>query len=139
MSLTVSIITPEKVFLTSETEQLVLPAITGGVGILSGHAQLVTVLETGVIKYKSEGAWTPAILYGGFAEVADDKVTILVNGAEEISGSHNLEDAEQAIIDAAEKLESLKGGDTNEEQLKVATFDVAVAKARLQAFKILQK
>ena len=45
MSLNVRIITPEKVFLTSETEQVVLPSITGGLGILAGHAPLVTILE----------------------------------------------------------------------------------------------
>ena len=44
MSLNVRIITPEKVFLTSETEQVVLPSITGGVGILKGHAPLVLSL-----------------------------------------------------------------------------------------------
>ena len=85
MSLNVRIITPEKVFLTSETEQVVLPSITGGVGILKGHAPLVTILEAGVLRYKNNGTWTPAVLYGGFAEVEDDQVTVLVNGAEEVS------------------------------------------------------
>ena len=76
MSLNVRIITPEKVFLTSETEQVVLPSITGGVGILKGHAPLVTILEAGVLRYKNNGTWTPAVLYGGFAEVEDDQVTV---------------------------------------------------------------
>ena len=65
MSLNVRIITPEKVFLTSETEQVVLPSITGGVAILKGHAPLVTILEAGVLRYKNNGSWTPAVLYGG--------------------------------------------------------------------------
>ena len=75
MSLNVRIITPEKVFLTSETEQVVLPSITGGLGILAGHAPLVTILEAGVLRYKNNGSWTPTVLYGGFAEVENNQVT----------------------------------------------------------------
>jgi F-type H+-transporting ATPase subunit epsilon len=139
MSLTVKIITPLKVFLTSETEQLILPSITGGVGILSGHAQLITMLETGVINYKSEGVWTLAIIYAGFAEVCGNTVTIVVDGAEEISSGENLSDTQQAVIDATEQLDVLKQSGPDKKQLQIANFQVAVTKARLKAFKILQK
>ena len=108
MSLNVRIITPEKVFLTSDTEQVVLPSITGGVGILKGHAPLVTILEAGVLRYKNNGSWTPAVLYGGFAEVEDDQVTVLVNGAEEVMDAGTLGETEKALIDATANLEEVK-------------------------------
>jgi len=62
MSLNVRIITPEKVFLTSETEQVVLPSITGGVGILKVHARLVTIVAAHPLRYTHNGTWTPADL-----------------------------------------------------------------------------
>ena len=108
MSLNVRIITPEKVFLSSETEQVVLPSITGGLGVLAGHAPMVTILEAGVLRYKNNGSWTPAVLYGGFAEVENNQVTILVNGAEKVSSSSNIADVEKALVDATTNLEQVK-------------------------------
>jgi F-type H+-transporting ATPase subunit epsilon len=108
MSLNVRIITPEKVFLSSETEQVVLPSITGGLGVLSGHAPMVTILEAGVLRYKKNGSWTPAVLYGGFAEVENNQVTVLVNGAEKVSSSSNITDVEKALVDATTNLEEVK-------------------------------
>ena len=107
MSLNVRIITPEKVFLTSETEQVVLPSITGGLGILAGHAPLVTILEAGVLRYKNNGSWTPTVLYGGFAEVENNQVTVLVNGAEEVASSSSIEEVEKALVDATANLEKV--------------------------------
>nr|YP_003002272.1 ATP synthase CF1 epsilon chain [Aureoumbra lagunensis]ACS36984.1 ATP synthase CF1 epsilon chain [Aureoumbra lagunensis] len=138
MSLEVRIITPERVFLTCETEQVILPAVNGGIGILSDHAPLVTVLEPGVVRYESNGTWTPAILYGGFAEVENNKITVLVNGAEEVSSSENLQSIEKAFIDATEKLETLKESKANPREVDSAALEVRIAKARLDALTSLK-
>lgn len=137
MSLAVRIITPEKVFLNCETEQVILPAVTGGIGILTDHAPLVTVLEPGVLRYSTNGSWTPAILYGGFAEVENNQVTVLVNGAEEVSVSNNVEEIEKAFIDATEKLQKLKEDGSNESDLKSSMLEVQITKARLDALTVL--
>jgi F-type H+-transporting ATPase subunit epsilon len=138
MSLNVRIITPEKVFLTSDTEQVVLPSITGGVGILQGHAPLVTILEAGVLRYKNNGSWTPAVLYGGFAEVEDNQVTVLVNGAEEVVDAGNLAETEKALIDATANLEEVKKTISEERKLKPEILKVQIAKARFEATKMLK-
>ena len=138
MSLNVRIITPEKVFLTSETDQVVLPSITGGVGILKGHAPLVTILEAGVLRYKNNGSWTPAVLYGGFAEVDDDQVTVLVNGAEEVAEGNDLAEIEKALIDATANLEEIKKTVSEDRKLKPEILKVQIAKARFEATKMLK-
>ena len=138
MRLNVRIITPEKVFLTSETEQVVLPSITGGLGILAGHAPLVTILEAGVLRYKNNGAWTPTVLYGGFAEVENNQVTVLVNGAEEVASSSSLEEVEKALVDATANLEKVKETISEDRKLKPEILKVQIAKARFEAVKMLK-
>jgi len=138
MSLNVRIITPEKVFLSSETEQVVLPSITGGLGVLAGHAPMVTILEAGVLRYKKNGSWTPTVLYGGFAEVENNQVTVLVNGAEKISSSSNITDVEKALVDATTNLEEVKKKISEDRKLKPEILKVQIAKARFEAVKMLK-
>jgi F-type H+-transporting ATPase subunit epsilon len=87
MSLQVKVITPEKIIWNTESDEVVLPTVTGDLGVLTGHAPLVSVLEAGLLRKKSENGWTPLILFGGFAEVEDNQVIILGNGAEEIDAA----------------------------------------------------
>lgn len=138
MSLEVRIITPEKVFLTCETDQIILPAVNGGIGILSDHAPLVTVLEPGVFRYESNGSWTPTVLYGGFAEVDNNQITVLVNGAEEVSSATDLQATEKAFIDATEKFEKLKESESDQRKLDPSLLEVKIAKARLDAVTMLK-
>ena len=62
MSLQVKVITPEKVIWSDTSDQVVLPAVTGDLGILKDHAPLVTVLGAGVIRKRSADkcSWCPA-------------------------------------------------------------------------------
>merc|ERR1712146_795755 len=82
MSLNVRVITPDKVVWDAMAEELILPSSTGQIGILTGHAPLLTALDIGVMRLKSDEGWTSIVLMEGFAEVEDNKVTILCNGAE---------------------------------------------------------
>ena len=83
MSLNVRVITPDKVVWDAMAEELILPSSTGQIGVLTDHAPLLTALDIGVMKLKSDAGWTSIVLMEGFAEVEDNKVTILCNGAEE--------------------------------------------------------
>jgi F-type H+-transporting ATPase subunit epsilon len=83
MSLNVRVITPDKVVWDAMAEELILPSSTGQIGILTDHAPLLTALDIGVMRLKSEAGWSSIVLMEGFAEVEDNKVTILCNGAEE--------------------------------------------------------
>jgi F-type H+-transporting ATPase subunit epsilon len=52
MSLQVKVITPEKIIWNTESDEVVLPTVTGDLGVLTGHAPLVSVLEAGLLRKK---------------------------------------------------------------------------------------
>ena len=128
MSLNVRVITPDKVVWDAATEELILPSSTGQIGILSDHAPLLTALDIGVMRLKSDAGWTSIVLMEGFAEVDENKVTILCNGAEEGS-SIDLKTAQ----DELEKVTLLVDEATTKKEKIEATIELRKAKARLQA------
>ena len=128
MSLNVRVITPDKVVWDADTEELILPSSTGQLGILTGHAPLLTALDIGVMRLKGDTGWTSIVLMEGFAEVEDNKVTILCNGAEEAS-SIDLKTAQ----DELEKVTLLVDEATTKKEKIEATIELRKAKARLQA------
>ena len=76
------IITPERQFYTGPAEALVLPAVDGSMGVYPGHEPVVTAIEPGELRYKVNGAWEPAAVGSGFAEIKQDYVILLVGFAE---------------------------------------------------------
>jgi len=128
MSLNVRVITPDKVVWDAGAEELILPSSTGQIGILGDHAPLLTALDIGVMRLKSDAGWTSIVLMEGFAEVEDNKVTILCNGAEEAS-SINLQTAQSEL----EKVTLLVDEASTKKEKIEATIELRKAKARLQA------
>jgi len=128
MSLNVRVITPDKVVWDADAVELVLPSSTGQIGILTDHAPLLTALDIGVMKLKSDAGWTSIVLMEGFAEVEENKVTILCNGAEEGS-SIDLKTAQEEL----EKFTVLVDEATTKKEKIEATIELRQAKARLQA------
>jgi len=96
MSFHVRVIAPDKVIWDSDVEELILPSSTGQLGILTDHAPLLTALDIGVMRLKSETGWNSIVLMEGFAEVEDNKVTVLCNEAEEAS-SIDLKTAQDSL------------------------------------------
>jgi len=128
MSLNVRVITPDKVVWDSNAEEIILPSSTGQLGILTDHAPLLTALDIGVMRLKVDGNWTSIVLMEGFAEVEENKVTILSNGAEE---SNNIyPQTAQAELEKVTLL--LEQAATKKEKIE-ATLELRRAKARLQA------
>ena len=128
MSLNVRVITPDKVVWDATVEELILPSSTGQIGILTDHAPLLTALDIGVMKLKSDAGWSSIVVMEGFAEVEDNKVTILCNGAQEASSI----DANTAR-EELEKVTLLVDEATTKKEKIEATIELRKAKARLQA------
>mgnify|MGYP000033454138 CR=1 FL=1 len=128
MSLNVRVITPDKVVWDASAEEIILPSSTGQLGILTDHAPLLTALDIGVMRLKAEGNWTSIVLMEGFAEVEDNKVTILCNGAEEGSTID-----QKTAQDELEKVTLLVDEAATKKQKIEATLELRKAKARLQA------
>jgi len=128
MRLNVRVITPDKVVWDADSEELILPSSTGKLGILTDHAPLLTALDIGVMRLKTGTEWTSIVLMEGFAEVEDNKVTVLCNGAEESSTI----DAAKAQSDL-EKMTSLVDEATTRKEKIEATIELRKCKARIQA------
>ena len=128
MSLNIKIIAPDKTVWDAVAEEIVLPSSTGQLGILTGHAPLLTALDVGVMRVRIHKEWIPIVLLGGFAEIEDNEIIILVNGAEEIS-EINLEESQELLQTATQ---ALKQAVTNKDKIE-ATQNIRKARARVQA------
>jgi F-type H+-transporting ATPase subunit epsilon len=76
------IVTPEKLVVNESVEEAQIPGLGGYLGILPGHAPLITELAVGVITYRTQGVTKSLSVAWGFAEVLPDKVTMLAETAE---------------------------------------------------------
>jgi F-type H+-transporting ATPase subunit epsilon len=131
MTLTVRVIAPDKTVWDSEAEEVILPSTTGQLGILSGHAPLLTALDVGVMRVRPGKDWLPIALMGGFAEVENNEVTILVNGAER-GDAIDKAAALDAYTKAEERLNKVQGTENRQEQIQ-ANQAFKRARARYQA------
>jgi F-type H+-transporting ATPase subunit epsilon len=131
MALTVRVIAPDKTVWDSAAEEVILPSTTGQLGILAGHAPLLTALETGVLRVRSEKNWVPIAIIGGFAEVEKNEVTILVNAAER-GESIDRDAARTAYTEAEAKFAQAEQSDSKQDRMQ-ATQALKRARARLQA------
>ena len=129
MALTVRVITPDSIVWDDTAQEVILPSSSGQVGILSNHAPLLTSLDIGVLRVRANKDWKSIAVMGGFAEVEDNEVKVLVNTAElgenidKATAQSELAPAESALAAA---------GDNSSEKIK-ATQNVRKARARLQA------
>nr|YP_009397029.1 ATP synthase CF1 subunit epsilon [Spyridia filamentosa]ARW66215.1 ATP synthase CF1 subunit epsilon [Spyridia filamentosa] len=132
MTLQIKVIAPDQIVWNAEAEEIILPSSTGQLGILKKHIPLLTALDIGVMRVRIEKEWQPIILLGGFAEVDNDKITILVNGAEKIN-EINLNEAQNELEQATNILTE---AETNKEKIE-ATQRLRKARARVQAATVL--
>ena len=131
MTLTVRVVSPDKTVWDATAEEVILPSTTGQLGVLSGHAPLLTALDTAVMRVRpsKNQDWVAIALMGGFAEVENDEVTILVNGAER-GDKIDLEAARTAYTQAQAKVNQSQS--SRQEQIQ-ATQALKRARARFQA------
>jgi F-type H+-transporting ATPase subunit epsilon len=102
------IVTPEKKVVDTAAQEVQIPGKNGYLGILPGHAPLITELAVGEIKIREASGEQKLAVAWGFAEVLPDKVTILAESAERPS-EINVERARKAKERAEQRLTS---GDT---------------------------
>ncbi|WP_017294607.1 ATP synthase F1 subunit epsilon [Geminocystis herdmanii] len=131
MTLTVRVITPDKTVWDETAQEVILPSGSGQLGILTDHAPLLTNLDIGVLRVRSDKEWKSIAIMGGFAEVEQNEVKILVNGAE-LGDSIDKESAQNAVTEAQKTLEQATASGDRAKQMK-ATQGLKKAKARLQA------
>ena len=57
MVLNIRVLTPDRVICSTTADEVVLPGLTGQVGVLEGHAALITALDTGLLRIKLDDKW----------------------------------------------------------------------------------
>jgi F-type H+-transporting ATPase subunit epsilon len=93
MPISLEIISPEKLLLSRTVDMVVIPGTEGDLGILPGHAKLITGLRGGLVDIYERGTITDRFFVtGGFAEVTEERCSVL---ADEITRQSEL-DAERA-------------------------------------------
>jgi len=128
----IRVLTPDRVICSTTANEVVLPGLTGQVGVLDGHTALITALDTGLLRIKLDEKWTPIILCGGLAEIDQNRVTVLVNDVEELTNVK--------LSEATKKLESatlaVEKAETSKDRLD-ASVELKKANARLEAINYL--
>lgn len=86
------IVTPEGLIFSNDVKMVVLPGSEGEFGVLPSHASLVSLLKVGVIDIEmQDGHHEVVAIDWGYAEVNENKVVVLANGAVYVSGNSESE------------------------------------------------
>jgi F-type H+-transporting ATPase subunit epsilon len=101
-------VSPERVLFSGDVDQVDLPGVEGDMGILAGHAPLVTALRPGVVTIFNGAAREAVVVVGGFAEVSPAGLTILADRAgsradfDAATLAAEIKDTEEDVADAAD-------------------------------------
>ena len=133
MAISLKVLAPNKNVFEGIAEEVILPSTTGQLGILPGHISLVTAIDIGVLRLRSNSQWTSIALMGGFAEIESDEVTVLVNSAE-IGSDIDAQFAQEAFNNATTELAKFSETEKSPEKIK-AINELSKAQARIQASK----
>lgn len=132
MTMNIRVLTPDRVICSTTADEVVLPGLTGQIGVLDGHASLITALDTGLLRIKLDEKWTPIILCGGLAEIDRNRVTVLVNDVEELA-TLELSEVTKELEKATLAVES---AETSKARLDAA-IELKKATARVEALNYL--
>lgn len=97
------IVTPTRQLVRTRTREVTLPGANGYLGVLPGHAPLMTELGIGELAFQGAAKPEPLSVVRGFAEVLPDRVTVLAETAE-LAAEIDLERAEAAKARAEKRL-----------------------------------
>ena len=126
-SFQLEIVTPEKMVVRDNAESIQIPGLNGYLGILPGHAPLITELGAGEIIYLTNGQSHRFAVAWGFAEVLPDRVTVLAETVER-AGEIDVARAQRALSSAEESLKSAETAD----DFARAAGKMRVAQARIE-------
>jgi F-type H+-transporting ATPase subunit epsilon len=129
MKLKLQVVTPTRTVVATEADSVELPGELGYLGILPGHTPLITVLKTGVLTYRAGADERSVAISAGFAEIANDAVTVLADQAEE-PGEVDVAAAERERSKAEEELKTAgrEALDEVRSRLELAEARLAIAK-----------
>jgi F-type H+-transporting ATPase subunit epsilon len=111
------LVSPERLLLSADADMVTLPATEGYMGVMAGHAPVVTTLRPGMIDVSNNGSDERYFIRGGFAEISATKVTILAEYALPMSEmdiavlDQRIKDAQDDLIAAQSDAEKARIGE----------------------------
>jgi F-type H+-transporting ATPase subunit epsilon len=119
------VVTPEKLLLSQQVDEVIAPGSEGEFGVLPGHCHFLSTLKIGELRYRVDQETHSMAVLWGFAEVTPTKVTIMAEVAEKAEDI----DVERAAEKVAEAERRLQAGGLPSE---VKEAQVSLEKARLR-------
>jgi F-type H+-transporting ATPase subunit epsilon len=104
------LVTPERLLLSEDVDEVVLPGYEGEFGVLPGHTQYLAILSIGILWYRVGSAVTRIALGGGFAEVTHERIVVMADTAERAE-EIDVERAQRARDRAEARLKELSMDD----------------------------
>ncbi len=133
-SLKLRIVTPERVVLETDVEQVTATAVDGELSILPEHEPLVTALAIDILRYKTNKEDDFAAVMGGILEVKNNEVTVLSDVAE-LDTEVDVARAHQA----KERAEAEKTTKTDKLDVYVTEMAISRAIARMKAVQLRER
>lgn len=121
------IITPAKVVISTEVDEVTAPGALGEFGVLPGHVPFISTLEPGIVKFSQGGSTKNYFITGGLFNVENDKAKVLTHNAEDPSKIDKSE-AKRQIEDLEKMISSLE---EDSEELPELKNNLKIAQARL--------
>lgn len=81
-TLTLEVVTPTRIVVRDEVDEVVAPGSEGYFGVLGGHLPFMSTLKIGELAYRKDGRWRYLAVSWGYVEVLPDTVTVLADVAE---------------------------------------------------------
>jgi F-type H+-transporting ATPase subunit epsilon len=76
------LVTPERLVLSEDVDEVIIPGYEGEFGVLPEHTQYLSIVNIGILRYRKGSAWFKVALSGGFAEVTPERAVVLADTAE---------------------------------------------------------
>jgi len=102
LSFQVSLVRPDALIFSGEADQVDLPGAEGEMGVLAGHAPIVTILRPGIVKVIANDQDEKFVVMGGVAEFSKEELMILADSAAriedfDVAGARPLQGAASSV------------------------------------------
>ena len=131
----VDVVSAEESIFSGEAEFVVLPGISGELGIYPRHTPLLTAIRPGAVRMKVPGRTEEEFVFvqGGYLEVQPHRITVLADTA---IRAKDLD--EKAALEAKRAAEEARHNKTSAEEIATAEAELAIAVAQLEAIRKLR-
>jgi F-type H+-transporting ATPase subunit epsilon len=126
--ITFDLVSPERLLLSKPVDMVTVPGSEGYMGVMAGHAALVSTLRAGMIDMEDDGQDTRFFIRGGFAEVSATKINVLADEAIPMTEldlavlDQRIKDAEEDVLAAPDAEKARKNEILDDLKLVRAAF-----------------